>query len=217
MVNMVIVGANIGKSHTDVAWIQVRKNDWRGLFVEPLPQSFEKLKEYYSDIEGNYFEQAAVLPDILENKDRLSEGSTALYYDPDCTVVASTDPSTYDPVLGRDMGIRNNYMMDVPAMTLLQLIEKYNLIDVEFDLLQLDVEGADISILKSTDFTHILPKYIRVETVRNLAVEINNLTTYLEKWNYVKLERDPFWAEYAKITEEPELERFNTVYKKEKE
>lgn len=37
MVNMVIIGANVGRSQSDAAWVQVRKNGWRGLFVESLP------------------------------------------------------------------------------------------------------------------------------------------------------------------------------------
>ena len=205
MVNMVIIGANVGRSDPSAAWVQIRKNGWRGLFVEPLPQSFEKLKQYYSDVEGNYFEQAAIMPDVPENEGL--KGYVTFYYNLDLTTSASTISNP-----------RNNLNeTTVRALTLTRLLEKYNLIDVEFDLLQLDIEGQDISVLKSTDFTHILPKYIRVETIHNPQNQIDDLSTHLKKWGYAVLSPDPFWKEYAANHPAPEKEHYNTVYIKKEE
>ena len=53
------VGANDGVSG-DPLYSTIRENAWVGLFVEPVPSVFERLRENYADQPGLAFENAAI-------------------------------------------------------------------------------------------------------------------------------------------------------------
>jgi len=150
MIDIMQIGANAGYTPEgeDVIWPIIRDKGWRGLFVEPLPEPFGRLVENYMDMDGHIFENVAIMD---------YEGNVNIHYSEGDSRVASVSNS--------HMTAYNQHMMEVPCTTIERLLQKHNMWDVPFELLQIDTEGYDGRILKGTDFTHVLPRYIRFEHV----------------------------------------------------
>ena len=47
MIDFIQLGANVGKSYSDIMWWLVPEMEWSGIFVEPNPDAYEKLIECY--------------------------------------------------------------------------------------------------------------------------------------------------------------------------
>ena len=202
-IDVVQVGANIGKSQTDATWILIDKFGWTGLFVEPIPQSFEKLKKYYSSkSEHHTFENCAIIGDKDVDKVNMKYSSN-----PALSVIASVGNCTYR--------YENDLDLEVPAMSLEKLLEKHGLLNKEFELLQMDVEGLEADIVKKTDFNKVIPKRIRLETIRSYGMGIEE---YLQSFGY-KVVNDYCWDIYEdhliknkeELQWEIEEKRFNTL------
>jgi len=146
-IDFIQIGANIGQHGNDPIYPLVIKKGWRGLFVEPLPHSFDKLRKCYKNISGCYFEMVAI-----SNVDGYVDFN---WCEQDESQQASMFKSFAD----------NIKHCKVSSMKLETLCEKYNLIGVPFKLLQIDAEGADGLILWHTDLKErVIPEYIRFET-----------------------------------------------------
>lgn len=171
-IDFIQIGANVGKNKHDIIWILCRKNKWGGILVEPLPQSFELLKKNYSDVPNLLFEQAAIMP---------YDGETKFYFSPEfkneCQQ-ASTVKNHFHV---------NTATMTLPCMTIESLVKKYGLLDTSFELLQIDVEGMDDKILLSTDFTRIIPKYIRYESIHLKGNRNMIVLEHLKKFGYRRI------------------------------
>lgn len=145
MIHFIQIGANVGDTKQDIIWPIITKNQWHGIFIEPIPEAFAHLVNNYKNCPECYFENIAIMD---------YNGIVDIFYNPsDDTQIASTF---------KEHTHRNTIKLSVPCQTLSSIIQKYNIFD-EFELLQIDTEGADYKILKSTDFTYIKPKYIRFE------------------------------------------------------
>lgn len=179
MINFIQLGAHCGNTKQDIIWPIIRDKGWNGIFVEPHPDSFAKLIQNYSDLDGSYFENLAI--DTFN-------GSTVLYYAPEGrTEIASTN---------KLHSSANTLSIEVNCITLTELCKKYNMIGVEFELLQMDTEGCEDRIILSTDFTNILAKYIRFEYIHFCRVHLNEsdfslrgqrvteVLNHLEKFGY---------------------------------
>lgn len=220
MINFIQLGANRGKTDSDIMWWLVPEKGWNGIFVEPLPDAFELLKEHYVYLTDSFFEQVAVIGDEKYKKHVIH------------SIRHPGDPATRGfPI--RSIGIHRSAGLgtgssvcdvrpggiNVPAMTLMELLEKYNLKGVEFDLLQIDVEHSDWDILTSTDFNVALPKIIRVETIHMCADQKKSLRKHLGNFDYEEIE-DPYWDRFAELVpkhwkgKKPEKRHYNTVYKR---
>lgn len=174
MIDFIQLGANIGNTPQDIMWEIVRENNWKGIFVEPLPHIFTQLEENYSDVTGCHFENVAIID---------YDGEIHIHYEPhdNCQI------SSINPNHSRS---KNKKSIIVPCIKLITLIEKYDMVDVPFTLLQIDVEGLDGLILKSTDFTHVLPKFIRFEHChlgRNGNTPLSEVMQHLEKFGYKQI------------------------------
>ena len=77
--------------------------------------------------------------------------------------------------------------MTLPCMTIESLVKKYGLLDTSFKLLQIDVEGMDDKILLSTDFTRIIPKYIRYESIYLKGNRKMIVLEHLKKFGYQRI------------------------------
>jgi FkbM family methyltransferase len=149
MIDFIQIGAHTGftPESEDIIWPIVRERKWRGVFIEPMLESFNQLKENYSDLEGSFFENVAIT----------AHNGTVLMRFEDNGDLRIASVNAYH------VHERNRDSIEVPCCTLMSIIEKYNLVDVPFELLQIDTESLDGDILLSTDFTHVLPTYIRFE------------------------------------------------------
>lgn len=176
-IDFIQIGANIGNTDSDILWKVIRKNNWRGIFVEPIGESFELLKKNYSDLEGNHFENVAVLG---------RDGEVTIYTRSDGIhhrQQASVKRDHWDG--------RNDLTVTVPCVRLNSLIEKYGLFGIPFELLQIDAEGADYTIITSTDFTSVMPRFVRFESCHMKKRELSRALKHLGKFGYVKI-RDTY-------------------------
>ena len=152
MIDVIQIGANIGNTPQVIIWPVVRDNGWNCIFVEPHPEAFEQLVKNYSDLVGSHFENIAICA---------HDGTVKFHYGKDSQIASLNR----DHSINAFGGVRNNNEIEVPCSTLSSLIKKYDMKGKPFELLQIDAEGADGSILICTDFTEILPKYIRFEHI----------------------------------------------------
>lgn len=190
--DIIQIGANVGNNKDDPIWPLMQTNEYNVLFIEPLETSFEKLKENYKDKKNCYFENFAVLDYI---------GEVDLFYQKHQVDIdrhnqqASIIPKFW----------RNKDTIKVKCCTLNYLVEKYNMLNVPFYLLQIDAEKSDDIILLSTNFTNILPQYIRFESIHFDDKKLKEIDVHLSKFNYVEL-NDIFFT--------TEDKKFNKLYKR---
>ena len=182
-INFIQIGANIGNTSQDVIWKIVRKKKWNGIFIEPVPLSFEALKENYKDLTDSYFENVAIL----------NHNATVSIFTTRSDKNDRQQASLKKTHWASDVEIR------VPCMRLDDLVEKYGLTGVEFELLQCDAEGVDDVILLDTDFTKVLPEKIRFENVHIRGPKLQKVMQHLKSFGYVKVPDE--YSDNVKSTE----------------
>ena len=241
MIDFIQLGANVGKSETDIMWWLVPEKNWSGIFVEPNPDAYEKLIENYSELNNCFFEKIAVIGKtydddfVTENTD---ESVIMRLGNPEHFHETSKVELTADPeVLTR----RSIDFIEVPSMSLEKLVEKYNMSGKTFELLQVDIEGSDYDVLLTADLSKICPKYIRIETIhmenKMCLLESScpifphdcgsreedriSFKKHLDKFmklNGYEIVPDPWYKHYEFLVpshwpgKNPEPENFNTVY-----
>jgi len=214
-VNCIQLGANCGRTETDMVWIYCQKENWNCIFVEPLPASFNSLKTYYNTPESgtgtHIFENVAIIP---ETKLRNANGDVTLHFSekPQLSVMASLNSSHRSD--------HNTLSVDVPALTLDELIDKHNMRNIPFDILQVDIEGFDAAILLASDFSTINPKYIRYESHHISPHTQTEVAMYLNGYGYEAVQ-DKFWNTYQTVLKEevekvwdPEALSMNTLFER---
>ncbi|MBI2421741.1 MAG: FkbM family methyltransferase [Candidatus Hydrogenedentes bacterium] len=143
-------GANDGVRNDPISPM-VRKFNWRGVLIEPQPELFKRLKYNYADIDGLYFENAAVsntagTVSMLKVKD--GHASESFH-----NGIASICP---ERGAIRGLAPQDVEYIEVPAVTLRGILKKYA--PRRWDLLQVDTEGYDFEIIKQVDFKELPPK-----------------------------------------------------------
>ena len=173
-------GATTPPASTDPAFVPIHRPDWKGIFVEPMPQCFEKLKKNYADMSGHFFENAAITD---------FDGETTIYYvREDITEMASLNKDHR-----HDWTWENRIKVTVKCMTLETLLEKHGLLHKQFELLTMDVERTEGKIILSTDFSIVLPKQIRYEHVHLAGVVKHDINNHLSGFGYKKID-DPYFV-----------------------
>lgn len=173
-INFIQIGAHIGPSETDLLSkiLGGVHSDWKGIFIEPHPESFNKLIENYKDKKGYIFENIAI-----SDKDGISK----LYYSKSKGGINSYANASLVPDSWKK---RNTDIIDVPTKTLKSIGVKYKLVGKEFDLLILDTEGYDDKIILSTNFSEICPKRIIFEKIFMLPETQQQVKEHLIKYGY---------------------------------
>ncbi|MFH1251720.1 MAG: FkbM family methyltransferase, partial [bacterium] len=172
-IDFIQIGSNIGNTESDIIWKIIRRNNWKGIFVEPIRESFELLKKNYSDWDGNYFENVAVMD---------YNGEINIYTRSDGIYNRQQASIKKDHWQGK-----NDLSVRVQCLKLNSLIEKYKLSDIPFELLQIDAEGSDYSIIMGTDFSHIIPEFIRFESCHMTKRELSAALRHLKNFGYIKI------------------------------
>ena len=138
--------------------------DYKGLYVEPIPYLFDRLKNNLAK-EGNLFENCAIsdrdghvtmltIPsDVIDNDlvHPCFRGMSAIW-PPKNGLGSEGDKETVEKYATK---------VKVKSMTLENLLKKHKIKD--FDILSVDAEGHDYEIFKQINFKKYRPKLIRIE------------------------------------------------------
>jgi FkbM family methyltransferase len=148
--------------------------NWGGLFVEPMPDVFEKLKNNVSNRNNHTFEMSAIadydgelemlhvpLKAIHENNLQIGYIGMSTRFPP---------KNGFGSDFQNDIDIKNNFgeKISVPCFTLNSILNKHNV--QKIDVFVSDTEGMEWEIFKQLDFTKYRPKCIKIEFI-NLSEE----------------------------------------------
>lgn len=190
--DIIVIGANDGKRNDPICHIWNDK--WNGIFIEPHPEAFNKLKKNYKthitlNIAIGHPENIILytMSDKLKEKwDKIKKQNEG-----------SSLTSFYKNNLTKHLNKKNIEFIDsdikqieIPSLTYEQLLSEYNIKNI--DILQLDTEGMEKIILDQILKSTVLPKIILYEH-KHLYEEnnqelVNNLKN--KKYKVEKLKDD---------------------------
>ena len=158
------------------------------VLVEPMSIHNEEIWEVYKtldciDLDNVKLENLAITTQ--------STGDISFYYHPNDSGNPSTPPSfevsSVDPMHLVKHGYRHDELIElkVPTLTMDKLFDKYNVTDI--DLLAIDTEGLDDTILKSIDHSRFNIKKIIFE---NLHIKDQNIYSFLESCGYTIVDKN---------------------------
>jgi FkbM family methyltransferase len=159
--------------------------DFKGLYVEPIPYLFEKLKGNIPN-EGNLFENSAIsdyngeIEMITINKDVIDQGlvhscfyGMSAVYPPKNGLGSEFDRPTVEA---------HGQKIIVKSITFDKLLRKHNINNI--DIIKIDAEGHDYIIFKQIDFDEFRPKVVRLEWINLTEKEQNDITNKFKSLNY---------------------------------
>jgi FkbM family methyltransferase len=175
------IGANDG-SFLDPLSQTVRRNNWQGVLVEPIPWIYERLVDNYSGTEGLTFVNAAIADE---------DGTLPMYF----VERRLGDPEFFDALFTFDVEVLRSHRntrpdfddrvrtTEVKALTLLSLLRETS--TKRIDLLHIDAEGYDFEILKQIDFDAAwAPRFILFE-IKHLDVRaLRDVRSMLKRAGY---------------------------------
>ena len=154
------IGANDGVIY-DPVWPFVKRYGWSGIMVEPVPVYFEKLKKNYAGSRRILFENVAI-SDRREIRDFYRVRDDVNFLPQWCNGLGTFN---LDILLSHKWAIPNleDYVVkeSVECIPFKDLLEKHAVDRV--NLLLIDTEGYDYSILKQLDFERIRPDILLYE------------------------------------------------------
>jgi FkbM family methyltransferase len=150
-------GAYDGFIQSNTYWFE-RFRDWRGVLVEPVPHQFARARRVRR--RSRVFNCALVSPEHREPTVTMRYGGLM-------SVVRGARGAGDDEerhVRAGDMyGLDDvAYDISVPARTLSSILEEA-VAPSEIDLLSLDVEGFEASVLRGLDLDRFAPRFILIE------------------------------------------------------
>jgi FkbM family methyltransferase len=153
------IGANDGVTH-DPLYPFIRDFGWRGIMVEPVPESFAALERNYAGFGEVALVQAAI--GLVDGKGTIytvevsDENSAMMSLHSSFNRDILLTGSRWHPDLESHIIEREVMLMSFPT-----LLAKAN--GQTVDVLKIDAEGYDLEILKNTDLAHLSPKLILAE------------------------------------------------------
>jgi FkbM family methyltransferase len=149
----------------------VKHYKWKGVFVEPVPYIYKRLKNTYKDYNGLIFENVAI---------NIKDGYRTFY-----RIKKNNEPNNpiwYDQLGSFKKAIVEKHRNEIPnfdkhlirervrCLSVGSLFNKYNISKI--DLLHIDAEGYDFKIIKQVPFSYIKPGMILYEC-QNLSQSDN--------------------------------------------
>lgn len=158
---IVQIGSNDGRTNDPVYNLMRRRKGWRGLFVEPIPYLFERLKANYGNQARFKFENA-----VINNGDQV----TFYWVDPAARKSLPHLPPWYDQLGSFNRDHITNHLPELEpfiresrlnGLSLGSLFAKHQINKVH--VLHIDTEGYDYKILSQLDLQSVRPKVILYE------------------------------------------------------
>ncbi len=170
------IGANDGVAQSNTLSLELFYG-WRGLLIEPVEETFLKLKQNRNGKRNSLIQAACV---SFEHP-----GSTVtMHYANLMSIAAGLDSDIADPVAHAKEGekfLKNHDKMRtevVPAMTLSRALEVAGA-PRSIGLLSLDVEGAELEVLRGIDFDRY-----RIYTILVESRGVERISNYLASRGY---------------------------------
>jgi len=162
------VGSMDGHFHDTMAgYISLYR--WAGLFIEPLPDAFKALSNYYREHLKN---EKAILENVAVSNEMRVETMCYIPWDKidslELDVPLKGMSSFIPPVNGFDSDEKSKALLDehgemceVPVVVLDSLLEKHNI--ERIDYVTVDTEGHDYWVFEGFNFEKYRPKVIKFE------------------------------------------------------
>lgn len=167
------IGANSGKDDV-YSFISRNVNEIElAVLVEPIPYVLEELKAQYANVPNTFIEPIAIVAS--------EETTLTLYYERN-SINYEVCSFSKQHLLGHGCPEEKIDAIEVPAMTVNSLMDKYGL--VELDYLYIDTEGLDVFIIASLDFKKYKFKNIVFESAHTDGVRTQG-NNYQETVDYL--------------------------------
>jgi FkbM family methyltransferase len=177
---VVQVGAFVGPSRTDPLcdlFSRIMQSDRdmgnsKAIFVEPVPEHFNRLRKNYQGLACARFEPVAIAAEAGERDFYCLGVDPELHGYPawlaqlgslkESRMGTMWDQCEKHPDWKR-FYLEHRKTFKVQCVTLADLMNRHEIADI--DLLQIDAEGADEEILRSVDFQKVRPRFVNFERV----------------------------------------------------
>lgn len=149
------------------------KLGWKGINIEPNPESFNLFARYRSkDINLNY--------GIARNKGSLE------YFMFDEPALNTFDAEVLKSRIS-NTPYKHTKTIHVDVMRLADVLKQYIPDDIKVDFLSIDVEGLDLEVIKSNDWQKIRPSWVLVEQLNLKDIENLDFEThhYMKSVGYI--------------------------------
>ena len=158
--------------------------NFKGVYVEPIPYLFEKLK---NNIGGNNFFENSAISDyngtikmMVIDQYAIDNGlvhpcfyGMSAVYPPKNGLGSEFDRPTVE---------KYGKVVDVNCITFNTLLEKHNI--NHFDVVKIDAEGHDFNIFKQIDLGKYNPSVVRLEWINLSEEDQNKITNIFDKFGY---------------------------------
>ncbi len=174
------LGANDGVAQSNTLYFE-KERGWRGILIEPILHNFLKCKNNRSN-ENVMFCAACVSQEYTDEYVRLTYANLM-------TVPHGVESDIADPAAHAESGRiylqagESTVEVMAPARTLTSMLDEAKA-PFEMDLLSLDVEGAELEVLKGLDHARYKFRYILVECRDQSALD-----PILDKWGYTLIDK----------------------------
>lgn len=152
------LGANDGLFQSNTAFLEFNRG-WKGILIEP---SLQKYNECVINRPNSHcYYGACVSNDYIYN-----------------TIKGNFNGSPMASIDGKREN--SNNLIEVPAFTLENILNNYNINHIDF--LSLDTEGYELYILKGLNLNKYRPKYMLIEIYNT---DYNDIINYLKDNGYI--------------------------------
>ena len=176
------VGANNGINQSNTFYLEKKRN-WTGVLIEPAPNNYLLCRQNRSN--RNHFFCNACVSFSYKGK------YVKMAYSNLVSTSFNLDSDILNPLLQAQKGMPSYKENEIPLFGAIARTMNDILIassaPQNIDFLSLDVEGAELEVLKGIDFNEYHFKYILVE-----CRDINRLETFLNKTGYRLIEKLSF-------------------------
>ncbi len=148
------IGANDGVTFSNVR--ALAELGWKGVFVEPSPKAFERLRTNYDGLKGFYFYNFAITD---HNGKVFLQESGPLVSQYDVALVSTI----HQKEMKRFIGATKYETVEVPCLRWKTFLNRISIKD--FDFITIDVEGSEMDILPELDLTN----------TRMICIEFNGI------------------------------------------